>query len=204
MKLKNDNQYILIILFISFFLLKLTLKIINQNIKINRIILNDKDLIIIFCLFTIIYILLINYYVKKYKDLYKFMKFFIVGILNTVIDFSILNILSIKFKVFKGLGLILINSISFSSAVINSYFWNKYWVFENIVKPNKKEFAQFLIVSLGGIIINNSIMYILTTEINYLAPSLLQINLAKIFATAFQLLWNFTFYKIIFKSKIST
>jgi putative flippase GtrA len=136
----------------------------------------------------------------------QFTKFVIIGFMNTIIDFGVLNLLMWLTGVYKGSWIILLNAISFSIAVTNSYFWNKYWTFraKETGQPAMvaKEFSQFVMITLIGLGINTSIVYGVTTLIPPLfgiGPELWA-NLAKAAATAISLIWNFIGYKfIVFK-----
>jgi len=135
-------------------------------------------------------------------------KFVIVGVINTGIDFAVLNALLFSTKIYSGRWLILFNSISFSAAVINSYFLNKYWTFksQNVEDSKAKQFSQFLIISIIGISINDAIVYGLATFTSPLFGLSAQMwtNVAKLFATAASMVWNFIGYKfIVFKKKDS-
>jgi putative flippase GtrA len=130
----------------------------------------------------------------------------IVGVINTGIDFAVLNALLFSTKIYSGRWLILFNSISFSAAVINSYFLNKYWTFksQNAEDSKTKQFSQFLIISVIGISINDAIVYGLATFTSPLFGFSAQMwtNVAKLFATAASMIWNFIGYKfIVFKKK---
>lgn len=138
---------------------------------------------------------------SKFALIYQIVKFGIVGFLNTVIDFGILNLLSWMTGIYSGKQIIILNSVAFAFAVTNSYFWNKYWTFNSGDNAKKGEFAEFLAVSVVGLIINTGIVYTVTTYAPLFVenPALLE-NIAKLFATAFALIWNFIGYKfIVFK-----
>lgn len=139
---------------------------------------------------------------KYVPVIFQIAKFGAVGVLNTLIDFSILNFLVYVFGIYGGWQVGIFNMASFSIAVANSYFWNKYWTFEHKEKAQTKEFAQFLTVSIVGILINSGIIYVLTTWIPPLfgmSPAL-WLNSAKIAATLASLVLNFVGYKyIVFK-----
>ena len=140
---------------------------------------------------------------ERFPALKQFVKFVVVGVINTGIDFLILNIEMFFTGITSGSGMIVQNSISFGAATINSYYLNKRWTFED--RETQKEgvkFSQFIIVSLVGISINGGIVYAITTFINPLfgiSPQLWA-NLAKVAATGISLIWNFIGYKfIVFK-----
>src|SRR3989344_6814534 len=67
---------------------------------------------------------------KKIPLLWQFSKFALVGVLNTAIDFGILNLLIFVTGIASGLAIIPLNAVSFSTAIVNSSFWNKKWVFK--------------------------------------------------------------------------
>ena len=133
------------------------------------------------------------------KTINQFSKFIVIGFMNTAIDFAILNFLMWWTGIYSGASIILLNMVSFSIAVFNSYFWNKYWTFRDLDKVEAKEFSQFILVTLIGLAINSSIVYGVTTLISPMfgISSELWANLAKVVATGFSLIWNFIGYKFI-------
>lgn len=139
----------------------------------------------------------------KYQTLIQFLKFAFVGVINTAVDFAVLNLLMWTTGIYKGRWIILLNAIAFSVAVINSYIWNKFWTFKaKETEAGPQEFTKFLIISLVGIGLNTGIVYFVTT---YVPPILsisapLWANTAKILATVLSLIWNFIGYKfLVFK-----
>ena len=168
-------------------------------INTNLIFKTPQPLLLLFValpILTLIAILIAWYIAKKIKLLWQLAKFALVGVLNTAIDFGILNFFIFITQVTGGAGIILINATSFSCALVNSYFWNRDWVFGQTKKSN---FLTFAVVTLIGLSINTGVVYILTT---YVQPILvtsptLWANLAKVLATILSLIWNFTGYKLI-------
>lgn len=136
----------------------------------------------------------------------RFVKFCIVGVLNTVIDFGSLNILSYLTGITSGFLVGGINIPGFVVGIPNSYFWNKKWVFNS--KSNITQSASpFLIVTLAGIFINSALVILLTTYINppVAMSSELWLNIAKVIATVASLVWNFVGFKfLVFKDGSST
>lgn len=133
----------------------------------------------------------------------QFVRFVVVGLINTAIDFAILNLLSKLTGITKGDGLIPLNIISFSIATTNSYFLNKHWSFaDNSGNDGGKKFSLFLIVSITGALINTSIVRIISTNVSPLfdlSPQL-WLNVSKAAATGVSLVWNFIGYKLfVFK-----
>lgn len=128
--------------------------------------------------------------------LWQFSKFALVGVLNTAIDFGILNFLIAITGVASGVGIIFMNATSFSTAVVNSYFWNREWVFAGSKKAN---FPTFFVITLIGLSINTGTVYFLTTFVPHIGgiSDELWANIAKVMATFLSLVWNFTGYKLI-------
>ena len=133
---------------------------------------------------------------KKIPLLWQFAKFAQVGVLNTAIDFGILNLLIFATGITSGLLIIPLNAISFSTAIINSFFWNEKWVFKAKKEAN---FITFVIVTLIGLAINSGIVYAITTFVppTFVDSQKLWANLAKVLATGISLVWNFTGYRLI-------
>ncbi|MEL3959053.1 GtrA family protein [Caldifermentibacillus hisashii] len=84
-----------------------------------------------------------------------FVKFGIVGLGNTLITIGSYHVF-----VYLGLNYILANVISYLLGMMNSYYWNKNWVFR--VKPNeKKTFVKFIFVNMISLLINNFTLILL-------------------------------------------
>lgn len=133
---------------------------------------------------------------KSLPIIWQVAKFALVGILNTAIDFGALNFLIARTGVVSGPLIILLNATSFSVAVLNSFYWNREWVFGEGKKSN---FMTFFAVTLIGLAINTGIVFGLTT---FVPPILvnsdtLWANFAKVLATGLSLVWNFMGYRLI-------
>jgi len=147
-------------------------------------------------------------------------RFVITGVINTLLDIVVLNLLSLATGVTQGPLLIVLNIVSFSVAVINSYFLNKHWTFKDQDRSNEpKKLTQFLVVSVIGAGINSGILYFITTivprpteTLNYVSgilpvigdflsnPEVFWLNIAKVFAIGASMVWNFLGYKFfVFK-----
>ncbi len=141
-----------------------------------------------------------NFLGKKFNIFRQLSRFAAVGLLNTTIDFGILNILSLLSGVASGFILGGINIPGFLVAVSNSYVWNKLWVFKDRDRESFfHDLPRFLVVTVLGMIINSAIIILATTYIpsHYGLPKAAWLNLAKVAATAITLFWNFLGYKLI-------
>jgi len=139
---------------------------------------------------------------KKVPFFIQFAKFGVVGVLNTAIDFGTLNIISIVTGVTGGLIVGGVNVPGVALALTNAYFWNKFWVFNH--RDNKgalNDLPKFLLVSGIGIVVNSGVVILATSYPAASVNAKTLLNIAKLGATVFSLVWNFLGYKfIVFKS----
>jgi len=136
------------------------------------------------------------------KLIQQFSKFVLIGMLNTGIDFAVLNLLMRLFSVYEGSSIIPIKAVAFFTANINSYFCNKYWTFRQEQKKNiSQEYGKFLIISAIALGIHLMVIYSITTLIPPILMSKeLWANFANIVAVGLALIWNFIGYKfLVFK-----
>lgn len=75
-------------------------------------------------------------------------KFGIVGVSNTVIDFVVFYLLSFVILEYLAKG------ISFAVSVVNSFVWNRWWTFQKKGRATKMEMVKFLAVNLLTLGIN--------------------------------------------------
>lgn len=126
-------------------------------------------------------------------------KFLITGVLNTLVDLGTLNLLIYVTAISTGTWYSVFKGVGFVAAVINSFFWNKFWVFERRGMADAgREFSKFVSVSAAGIVINVSIASFLVNVIG--APAgiseKLWGNAAAILAGISVFVWNFVGYKL--------
>jgi len=143
-------------------------------------------------------VMLVGLPVAAVPILWQLSKFILVGILNTSIDFGILNLLIFATGYDKGLPVALLNSVSFSCAIVNSYYWNKTWVFRGS-QQHRGEFPQFLVVTIISAIVSSLIVGAMTQYIN--PPGHLSseqwANVAKAVSVVFAVVWNFLGFKFV-------
>ena len=134
----------------------------------------------------------------------QFIKFLCVGLINTGVDFGILNLLMFLTGITSGIGYSLFKAISFTAAVTNSYFFNKRWTFKKGKSFEKAEFTKFVSISLIAFGINVGVASLL---VNFANPfwdisPYLWANLSAVAATIFTTFINFFGYKyFVFKAK---
>jgi putative flippase GtrA len=124
------------------------------------------------------------------REVERFVRFAVVGGVGTVVDFTILVVL----KEVVGLPLLLANTTSYLAGVANNFTLNRLWTYpEARAKAVWRQFAQFLMVSTAGLILNNLIVSLLAEPLGDL------LNMqdtgyiaAKVLATGIVVFWNFT------------
>src|SRR5690349_6335344 len=89
------------------------------------------------------------------KELERFIRFMVVGVSGTLVDFAILSAL----KYFFGWPTLPANLISYSCGIINNFLLTRYWVYPE-TKGHQKfvQLAQFGLISLIGLSLNNLIV----------------------------------------------
>lgn len=85
----------------------------------------------------------------------RFLKFSFVGVTGTIVDFGIMNLMSLAFN----MPLVWAQAISFITAVINNFLWNRYWTYpESKTKGAPKQLIQFALINVLGILIRTPLI----------------------------------------------
>jgi len=108
------------------------------------------------------------------KTIWQFVRFGLVGCLNTTIDLLVLNGL---LWLWPGQGmarLLLANTIAYACGALNSFFINRYWTFQRAGRPKAREGVRFLLMTLTAIGCNDLILWFMG---NILHPGHLSVTL---------------------------
>jgi putative flippase GtrA len=149
---------------------------------------------------------------KNRKAMMQFIRFFFVGLSNTLIDLGLLNLLLYLFdQEGSSRNFVFFKAVSFAAAVSCSYMLNKHFVFdegrEGVRRNNiLAEGKRFFFVSVIGFVLNVSISsfsYILATEmLGGQLPVHALASVCALFGSAAAFLWNYLGYKFwVFKKK---
>ena len=95
------------------------------------------------------------------EDIVRFLKFGIVGVLNTLVNWIIFFILNTL-----GMYYIFSNIIAYSISTIHSYLWNTLWVFKYKDKASTDTTFKFITLNVVGLLLNTVILYILVDLFN--------------------------------------
>lgn len=112
----------------------------------------------------------------------RFIKFAIVGISGTIVDFGIFNLLILFFNQdiihAESFDYVLISSmISFIVAVFNNYYWNRQWTYpESKEFSHKEQFIKFGTVSVLGLLIRTPLFAYIKNPIIGLTEGFLLVN----------------------------
>nr|WP_239458269.1 GtrA family protein [Collinsella tanakaei] len=116
------------------------------------------------------------------------MKFGVVGILATLLDYVVMIVLTEVF----GVPPVASSTISFSISVVFNYLASMRYVFSHREgMSRRREFIIFLVLSIIGLGINAALMWVGTelAGIDY--------RIVKLFATAVVMVWNFVSRKVL-------
>jgi putative flippase GtrA len=130
---------------------------------------------------------------KKTRDsVHQFIKFALIGFVNTFVDFGIYYLLTrhTSFFYYTKPTKYLANCISFLTATTMSFFANRAWTFGRRDRATLNEASRFYATTLSGLLINNGILFLLN---HYFFVNDL---VSKVFSTIFSTVWNFTFKKL--------
>ncbi|MDO8879567.1 MAG: GtrA family protein [Coriobacteriia bacterium] len=130
-------------------------------------------------------------------------KFAVVGVLNTAVDFVAFNVLATLI----GMPIIAANVASYSLGVINSYVWNRRWTFGDRPSDRRRsEFVRFVVANIAGAGINTALVWGALTLYHALVPaadpaadSPVTLAAAKALAIVGSMVFNYTvFHRWVF------
>lgn len=123
---------------------------------------------------------------KTYRQ---FVKFSIVGLVNTFVDWFFFYMVILVFKIdtqsFKQIA----KAISFIISASSNYGMNRIWTFRSKNKEIIREASKFFIVAIGGLAINQIIFYLST------GPGEMRDIYGLVLATSGAVIWNFVLNK---------
>lgn len=121
------------------------------------------------------------------KELKRFLKFAVVGVIGAIVDFGTLNLLlntitnavvgdtilhnaanafaNPDFTVAQltKIGALITQSISFVLAIMSNFMWNRYWTYpDSRSKRFRKQFVQFFVVNVSGLLPRSIIVFLST------------------------------------------
>ena len=125
------------------------------------------------------------------KLIKQILKFGIVGVIATLIDYALMLLLTEIFNV----NYLLSSTLSFSVSVIFNYLASTKYVFDVGHKQDFKDFIFFIVLSVIGLGINAFIMYLGVDKLY------IDYRLVKIGATGIVMVYNFISRKIFIEKR---
>ncbi|HEX3053300.1 MAG TPA: GtrA family protein [Aggregatilineaceae bacterium] len=150
---------------------------------------------------------------EKAKEVERFLKFAIVGIIGAAVDFGVLNVLqatilhpvdpNFQAKVALATG------TAFTSAVTSNFIWNRYWTYpDSRSRSLRQQLVQFFIVNAVGLAFRLWFVHSLVTPFGHAGVDVLHsvglgqsmsdgsirqlgTNVAQFFAVWIVMVWNF-------------
>ena len=117
-------------------------------------------------------------------------RFAVVGVLNTIVDYGLFNLLGYGLHV----SLVLAQAIGVTAGIVNSFLLNKLWTFRSRGWGDwRRELTAFLLVSGIGFAINVGGFAVLHSIFG--ASSWVVGNLEKVSTTVVSMVWNFIGYR---------
>ena len=149
-------------------------------------------------------------------DLKKFLKFGVIGVLNTLVDFGVFFVMD-RWVIGEGPTLVLLgrtvaaglyisNAIAYVTANIHSFVWNKLWTFQKRDRVTRGEAARYLATSAGYLLISSLSLAVFTRVLSAPLPAALIPEdytnmLAKLPTACITIFYNYLMNKFwVFKS----
>ena len=146
------------------------------------------------------------------KTIWQMVKFAIVGVLNTLVDFAVFQTLNLT------LGWVYAAQVlGYTFGVINSYLWNSNWTFREQRTRSLKEMGLFLLVNIASLGVSLGMMWLLREVFGVtnewvaqwmptaLAGFIKGDTIAKLIATVFAIAVNYLGNRLfVFKKKTDT
>ncbi|OGE74056.1 MAG: hypothetical protein A3I07_01230 [Candidatus Doudnabacteria bacterium RIFCSPLOWO2_02_FULL_42_9] len=134
--------------------------------------------------------------------MYQLSRFAAVGILNTAINFAVLNLLSLWSGITAGISVGEYNIPATIIAATNSYFWNKHWVFQGR-QSAIQDVPKFILVTCLGLLARSTVLVVMTSQVSHSGIAAgAWLNISNVVATFVGIFVDFIGYKIfVFKRK---
>lgn len=146
-----------------------------------------------------------SYYLgKRFLIVFQAAKFFLTGVLATLVYLGILNFLMWASQINKGIFFSVFAGLSFIVGTTAKYWGNKIWAFEKRETVGMgREFGKFFLVTIVGFSLNVGIASFIVNVIPHsvLVSQVIWANIGAILAAIISSAWNFLGYKfIVFRS----
>lgn len=143
---------------------------------------------------------------SKPKEMERFLKFVVVGLIGTVMDLGLSNLLMFLFHIQKGdtTGVEIASGIGFGIAVCGNFLLNRYWTYpDSRSRHVGRQIVQFAVVSIIGLGIRTVVLALLSNPFTSVVESITKTsmdptlqgrvgaNMALIASITIVMFWNF-------------
>jgi putative flippase GtrA len=116
---------------------------------------------------------------------WQFVRYCLVGGVNTIIDVLVLNALLWRFPTHNVQILVVENSVAYASGAVSSFFLNKYWTFQRTQRPTGQEVGRFLFSVVLELVSSNGLLWLAGMALSpFIANVALWGNASKLLAVA--------------------
>lgn len=119
----------------------------------------------------------------------QFIRYAVIGLTNTVLDFSIYTSLTRTWQ-FWSEHYLFANGVAFFIVVTWSFYWNKHWTFQDHTRTHRRQFPKFVLVTLMGISIAELVLFA-SVQLFHVYDLL-----GKMIAGPLVVSWNFFAYRL--------
>nr|HET6903730.1 GtrA family protein [Ktedonobacteraceae bacterium] len=102
----------------------------------------------------------------------QFLRYCLVGGVNTGVDLLMLNILLWCFPTHNVQVLVAYNSVAYSCGALSSFFLNKYWTFRRTQRPTAREVVRFVISVLLEVLYSNVLIWLAGRALQPFIPNI--------------------------------
>ena len=98
------------------------------------------------------------------RSFFQFIKFAIVGAMNTIVDFLVYTVLTLVFGVNDNNVFLvgLFTLIAYACGVLNSFILNTHWTFKSEYRQTSREKILFIVVNLVSWLVSFALTYLFT------------------------------------------
>lgn len=94
------------------------------------------------------------------KEVERFLKFAVVGVIGTVVDFGTLLVVQATFlkptEPYKDIKVMGAATVAFLAAVTSNFIWNRFWTYpDSRSRSLRRQMAQFTFINVVGLMIRN-------------------------------------------------
>jgi putative flippase GtrA len=116
---------------------------------------------------------------------WQWLRYCLVGAVNTLIDVLILSVLLWRFPTSNVQTLVVYNSLAYAGGAASSFFLNKYWTFRCREGPTSKEVGRFVISLFLELLSSNGLVWLIGNALHpFIANAVLWGNATKLLAVA--------------------